>query len=490
MNLKTKKTKTDLSSKTIWFVVWFVIFGGSSLCIVNYFEEEPIPEHGHDENVVAEDKPQLPSGPFPTAIPLENAIATNEEEKSKSEEKPNQIENLPKPHQEIEDPNGVALHHFRNAMERLSRGQREEPIRILHYGDSILTTDQLSGQVRKILQKEYGDGGHGFVLLGKPWRWYRHLGVNHGAKGKWRARPFTSDPLEDGLYGLGGVAFEAKYGSRGRVWVGTVKEGETGNQVSNFDLSYLQQPGGGSFVVRLDGKQIDVVSTNGDEKLAIHKDINVPLGAAQLEIEYNNDGPIRLFGAVLETGNPGIVYDSLAINGARASSLGRFDETHWISELKRRKPSLLVLMMGANEGANRYLALDKYATNLRKVIGTIKNGLPTTSVLVMGALDQAKKGKNGILVSKKMPEKLSKVQRKVALEMDCAFFDTWSAMGGRGSMGTWVKRGLGGGDYIHPTEWGARKIGNWLAQALLHSTNVGLAQNTKSNSGTKAVPGT
>jgi hypothetical protein len=30
------------------------------------------------------------------------------------------------------------------------------------------------------------------------------------------------------------------------------------------------------------------------------------------------------------------------------------------------------------------------------------------------------------------------------------------------------RKGLGGGDFIHPTEHGARKIGNWLAEALLY----------------------
>jgi hypothetical protein len=86
---------------------------------------------------------------------------------------------------------------------------------------------------------------------------------------------------------------------------------------------------------------------------------------------------------------------------------------------------------------------------------------------VVGPLDQAKRGDDGALTSKRMPRKLTKTQREVALNLGCAFFDTYEAMGGKDSMAKWYKRGLAGADFIHPTEQGARKIGRWLAEAIL-----------------------
>jgi hypothetical protein len=58
-------------------------------------------------------------------------------------------------------------------------------------------------------------------------------------------------------------------------------------------------------------------------------------------------------------------------------------------------------------------------------------------------------------------------QRKAALEVGCAFFDTYQAMGGPGSMAVWVERGLGQADLTHPTGVGSEVIGNWIFRALM-----------------------
>jgi lysophospholipase L1-like esterase len=128
---------------------------------------------------------------------------------------------------------------------------------------------------------------------------------------------------------------------------------------------------------------------------------------------------------------------------------------------------LIVLMFGANEGHNEFLELDEYREHLTQVIRTMRDGLPNADFLVIGPLDQASRRSNGELKSRRMPAKLNRMQRKVALSEGCAFFDTYTAMGGKNSMASWLKRGWGGGDLIHPTETGARRIGSWITDALL-----------------------
>jgi lysophospholipase L1-like esterase len=238
--------------------------------------------------------------------------------------------------------------------------------------------------------------------------------------------------------------------------------------LASVDLSYLEQPRGGSFGIFVNGERRETVDTRSAARRVVHKAVDVPKGESRLEIEFNNDGELRVFGAALESGDRGVVWDSLAINGARASVLGRYDRAHWISELKERDPQLVVLHFGANEGANRFLVLGEYRDDFAEVIATIREALPGASVLVVGPMDQARKLDGGGYGSVSMPEKLDAVQREVALGEGCAFFDTWRAMGGRGSMGGWLVTGLGGADMIHPTEHGARKIGTWIAEALLY----------------------
>ncbi|MFO8073934.1 MAG: GDSL-type esterase/lipase family protein [Polyangia bacterium] len=449
----------DVNSKTVWTAFWFALLGGLAFAAVNFW----FWGEGEDSGEIAGDRPRA-AGPLPPAAPAsEDRGGLVEEVADLEVSRP-----IARPHQDIEDPGGAAMRPFYRGLEELEREERSR-VAIEHYGDSILTSDFVSGQIRRLMQRRFGDGGHGFVLLGRPWRWYRHLDIRHGVRGEWRSRPLTSAPVADGLFGLGGVAFEAASGKAVRSWIATAREGEIGRRAAAFDVSYLEQPGGGSFRLRLDGRDLGEVSTEAERKRAAHHRVEVePPGPARLEIANAGGGPLRMFGVSLDSGEPGVVLDSLAINGARASLLARFDEEHWIAELRGRDPSLLMLMFGANEGHNEQLPLGGYREELADLLELLRGELPDTACLVIGPLDQANRLPGGRFSSRRMPLKLSRAQREVALERGCAFFDTRRAMGGDGSMGRWFQSGLGGGDLVHPTERGARKIGNWIAEALLY----------------------
>jgi lysophospholipase L1-like esterase len=89
-------------------------------------------------------------------------------------------------------------------------------------------------------------------------------------------------------------------------------------------------------------------------------------------------------------------------------------------------------------------------------------------VLVMAPLDRAERGPGGDLVTKPVILKLREVQRRVALAKGVAFWDTFAAMGGEGSMARWYKAEpqLAGGDLTHPTPAGGEVLGNLLMNAL------------------------
>src|SRR5579859_7859643 len=84
--------------------------------------------------------------------------------------------------------------------------------RVLHYGDSPVTADSITADVRDLLQQHFGDAGHGFVLIAKPWAWYGHRGVEMHGSG-WLIQPSTQDRARDGFQGLGGVSFEGGPGA-------------------------------------------------------------------------------------------------------------------------------------------------------------------------------------------------------------------------------------------------------------------------------------
>jgi hypothetical protein len=68
-------------------------------------------------------------------------------------------------------------------------------------------------------------------------------------------------------------------------------------------------------------------------------------------------------------------------------------------------------------------------------------------------------------------KKLIEAQRKIASETGCAFFNTFAAMGGAGTMGRWyhAQPRLVSADFMHPMPAGAAVVGGWFESALVKS---------------------
>src|SRR5437763_15692266 len=65
--------------------------------------------------------------------------------------------------------------------------------------------------------------------------------------------------------------------------------------------------------------------------------------------------------------------------------------------------------------------------------------------------------------------RIVEIQRQAAAEANCAFFNTFEAMGGAGTMARWytMQPRLVSADFMHPLPGGARKLGVLLDRALI-----------------------
>lgn len=364
----------------------------------------------------------------------------------------------------IIDPSEVALDGFLRALERTRKKEPGAITRIAHFGDSIIVSDFVSATLRRLFQGRFGDAGHGFSLIANAWPAYTHADVERYATVGWKVSRIVGPLAPDALYGLGCVSFTAEKNALARF--GTTKTGNYGRSVSRFSISYLAQPGGGSFQVSVDSKPVKLVSTDSPEKASLVETIEVPDGPHELEL-YTKSGRSRLFGVVMEREVPGVVLDALGIQGARLRFLDQQDDAHWAEQLRWRKPDLVVYQFGANESGDGFLyPMKDYRATMEAVIAQGKRALPESSCLVVGAMDRAVKRGDELIGLAVLPHIL-KEQRGAAETMGCAFFDTYAAMGGAGSMATWVKRELGQADLTHPTGAGAELIGSWLFRALM-----------------------
>jgi lysophospholipase L1-like esterase len=366
----------------------------------------------------------------------------------------------------IEDPQG-AMNRFYASLDRTASGAEGAITRILHYGDSLIMGDYVTQTVRRLMQKKFGDAGHGFVLAGMPFPWYRRENLKLSVSDGWHTWRLTTPTNPDGLYGLGGATFQTKEGNQ---WVRFEPDGtELGTSASHFQVFYLAQPWGGDFKMAADDREL-VVHTRADAAGARVAEVTVPDGKHVFKLTTTGSGPVRLFGAVLERDGPGVVYDSLGINGARASLLTRFQPEHWHDQIKQRHPDLLVLHFGTNESQDPNMGAKRYREELSGIVGQLRQALPGVSCLIVSPLDRAEVNEEtGELGTRPVVKRIVQVQREVAYAQGCAFWNTWQAMGGEGSMARWMRMSppLGGGDLTHPTPRGADRVGAMLFAAIM-----------------------
>jgi lysophospholipase L1-like esterase len=369
----------------------------------------------------------------------------------------------------IEDP-AKALDSFYAMLARTDAKQAGAITRITHYGDSPITNDGITSTVRRLMQVRFGDAGHGFILMDRPWAWYGHDAITFTSGGGWDDQPMGPGS-NTGEFGLGGVSFRAS-GPGKYTRFAPAATGETGKNFSRMEVYYLHEPNGGQFNVSVNNEDAHTVSTAGDADTSGFHEIKAPKGGENTFEVKSAGGSVELFGAVLENDGPGVVYDSLGVNGAYAGLLvTAMNENHWIEQLRHRNPSLVVINYGTNE--SQYASPDqmqRYEKDLREVIRRVREALPEVSILVVSPMDRGKRAPGGKIITLPSIPMIVEMQRRVALEERCAFFNTFQAMGGEGTMAKWAagkgKNHLVGGDLTHPTAEGAEIVGSLIYEAL------------------------
>jgi lysophospholipase L1-like esterase len=362
------------------------------------------------------------------------------------------------------DPSGRALDAFFRALARTERSEPHAITRIAHFGDSVIVSDYVSATLRRKLQGRFGDAGHGFVLMASAWPAYFHDGVERMSTRGFRASRIVGPTARDGLYGLGGVTFRSGPGAIAEF--ATADAGPIGRTASRFLVSYLEQPGGGFVRVEVDGVAAARIATAGPRLRHAAHALSVPDAAHRFRIAFEG-AESRTFGVVLERDAPGVVLDALGVQGARVRFLDESDDEHWAEVLRWRSPDLVVYQFGANESGDGFAyPMEQYLRTMKAVVAQGQRARPASSCLIVGAMDRARI-EDGVTTSMRIIPLLVAEQRRAALELGCAYFDTYAAMGGWGSMPTWVRRGLGQADMTHPTGVGAERIGNWLYGALM-----------------------
>ena len=337
---------------------------------------------------------------------------------------------------------------------------RHEHVRIVWFGDSHGQADFWSGALRDALARQLGSGGPGFLHLG--YKGYRHDGARFALMGDWRVTPkgpSTTIPTSDGRFGLGGLTTHAPVGARVEV---TLTDPDRTRRELSWDLCYRADRPEDAFEATLsDELPKSIQGTDAATPSLRHV---VMRGKGRSLTLMPTRGRPQFCGVVVETDPqtaPGVVVDTLGINGARLATPLAWDERTFALELAKRAPNLAIIEYGTNESGDNHADPKIYTEHLSRFVARLRTASPSLDCLVLAPTDRAG--------TEERTPRIRDALQDGAHANGCAFWDTFAAMGGAGSIRAWHAStpSRAASDGVHLNALGYRELGARLSQFLL-----------------------
>jgi lysophospholipase L1-like esterase len=362
-------------------------------------------------------------------------------------EQPNQITEY------FSDSLAVALKKFIVKLETLKQGKRKK-LRVAFMGDSMIEEDNITSTLRKLLQKEFGGYGIGFLPMSTALSNERPTaGIN--ASVNWEETNFMNNKVKANLF-LSGRNFKSIGDASTQI---TDKTTEAGKLLYKYFLI---------------GKNADPVSVsvNGDQHIVkSQKSFQSFLldSSAGNKIRFEVSVASNIYGVSLESAN-GLILDNFSFRGVSGQEFGNVDSAFLASISKEHPYDLIVLQYGVNlfekptdDNFNWYYK------PFERAIKKIQSCFPDASILLVGTADRAYRYEQDYETAIGIPGLIA-LQQKLAYATGIGFYNTFSSMGGNGSIVKWVDANppLAYKDYMHPNPAGAAVIGKSIFEAIMH----------------------
>lgn len=179
----------------------------------------------------------------------------------------------------------------------------------------------------------------------------------------------------------------------------------------------------------------------------------------------SNQTHFNLYGISLDNNNPGIIYNSIGVNGASTKSYLRCElfEKH----LPIINPDLVIFCIGINDAYDPDFCQHCYESNYDSLVSYIKKVNPNAAIIFVTNNDSYYK--------RRYPNKRAELVKESMVELakkhNAGLWDMYNIMGGLGSIKTWETNKLAKRDKIHLTKKGYILMGNLLYSSIIKSYN-------------------
>ncbi len=365
--------------------------------------------------------------------------------------------------------NSYALDPF---FERLRVAELDHSLshaRVAFFGDSTNSLDGVTSTLRDRLQNRFGDGGPGFMVVGHFKQQNRRDHLLYRRRGSWEKSPtIWKTPAPGGRYGLGGIV--SRNSGRASVDFAPRLIGDKRDGVHRLELYYQGQRGGGTMRLEVDGQAFEKIKTHAQGRVDRREIYDFDAPRSHFRLRMGQRDSVALYGVVMEKRQSGVVLDNLSLVGAEFGSFKKQERNHLVRQVKMRDPHLLIFNLAGNMvgrlNPDSSVSRRSWKKRALQTIQRIKAGAPEAACLVISPLDQGERHRGQIITRPKLPPAID-LLREIAAAEGCAFWDTWLAMGGEGSMAKWRAKRLGWSDLIHVSKRGHRAMGHLFADAII-----------------------
>lgn len=336
-------------------------------------------------------------------------------------------------------------------------------VNIVHIGDSHIQADYLSAVVRNNLQQLFGNTGRGLVFPYQLAQSNAPTDIAGSSNSYWQFNRLSHPeiPISAGILG-----YCIQTNTPGASINLSLKTNEYGDQGFNKMKFFLGNTSDISWILQPDIDSIPYLIKNEEGDSTVFKEVSLDQNCNSFSLSsLPSDNIKQFYGVSLENSNPGVLYHSIGVNGAR------FDQYNtallfW-QQLGALNADLFIVSLGTNDAQTTSFNDPAFQQQVSLFLQKLKQVSPGASVLITTAPDSYYRRRRSNTALRNLNISLNNYCTKQGIPI----WDLYRISNGYGSAYSWLKRGLMSNDRIHFTAEGYRLQGALLFNALTKGYN-------------------